>query len=234
MRKKFIFDGVSTSDYGIIISGDGVFPRAERDVSYVNIPGRDGALMYDNGRFHNVTVSYTCGIERDFAQKFSAFCAALPPTGYHRLEDTYHPDEYRLAAMVGELAPERLGANWAAGEFEIKFDCKPQRFLKSGEIPVEFTVPSTLRNVWMDALPLVTVYGTGAGTVTIGGDTVTIKAIDGSVTLDCDTQNAYKGVANKNASIYAPTFPRLTRGDNVVSWTGGVSKVEIVPRWWTI
>ena len=68
----------------------------------------------------------------------------------------------------------------------------------------------------------------------MGEYTVQIKALDGYVILDSDSQNAYKGTLNKNGTIYAPQFPVLERGKNFISWDGGITSVEITPRWWTI
>lgn len=111
----------------------------------------------------------------------------------------------------------------------------PQRFLKIGEIPMTLTAPKTIHNPGMEALPLITVYGTGAGSVTVGGVTVDIKSLDEYVILDCDTQNAYRGILeNKNNTISAPEFPTIPPGESRVGWTGGVERVEIVPRWWVL
>ena len=88
------------------------------------------------------------------------------------------------------------------------------------------------------ALPLITVYGTGEGTVTVGDITVRIKVMEDHLILDSDTQNAYTeadGVmTNQNYNIYAPVFPQLEPGVNQISWTGGVARLEIIPRWWTL
>ena len=46
--------------------------------------------------------------------------------------------------------------------------------------------------------------------------------------------NAYSGLQNKNMDIEAPEFPALLPGENKIGFSGGIQKVEIVPRWWTI
>ena len=85
------------------------------------------------------------------------------------------------------------------------------------------------------ALPLITVTGTGAGTLTVGDVTVTINSMPrGVIVLDSDTQNAYYGAFNLNSTISAPEFPTLPAGESVVRWTGGITGVEIIPRWATV
>ena len=85
------------------------------------------------------------------------------------------------------------------------------------------------------ALPTITVTGTGAGTLTVGDVTVSISSMPrGAVVLDSDTQNASYGAFNLNNTISAPEFPTLPAGESVVRWTGGITSVEIIPRWWTL
>lgn len=132
-----VFGGVDSRDYGIYISGEGVFNAPERDVEVVNIPGKDGDLLIDRGRFLNIQVTYPgFNFEPDlstFAERLRAFRAALASqAGYQRLEDSFHPDEFRLASFRDGLDVNPVMYN-TASTFDIVFDCKPQRFLKSGE-----------------------------------------------------------------------------------------------------
>lgn len=134
--KALKFDGVSSRNYGVYITGEAVFNAPERDVEMITIPGRNGAFALDNGRFQNIEVSYPAGIfadnEEDFAEAISEFRNYLcSKRGYCRLQDEYNPDEYRLAIYKSGLEVEP--AFLKAGEFTITFECKPQRFLTSGE-----------------------------------------------------------------------------------------------------
>lgn len=54
----FEFNGVRSSDYGLIISSKDIYSAPASDVSFVSVPGRNGDVMIDNNRFLNVTVSY--------------------------------------------------------------------------------------------------------------------------------------------------------------------------------
>lgn len=135
---KLIFGGLDTSDYGIAITGSGTFSAPERDVDFIEVPGRNGDLSIDNGRYKNIEVTYPANIPRQFAAKFDQFRAAISrKRGYQRLEDTYHPDEYRQGVLVEGLDPDVTALN-RGGQFNLRFNCKPQRFLKSGDLPVQF------------------------------------------------------------------------------------------------
>lgn len=132
------FDGVNSLDYGIYITGDGVYNAPTRDVEMITIAGRNGEYALDNGRFNNISVTYKAGsfasTQTEFAEKISDFRnAILSKVGYKRLEDDYHPNEYRMAVYMNGLEVDPVHYS-EAGEFELTFDCKPQRFLKSGEV----------------------------------------------------------------------------------------------------
>lgn len=232
----FIFNGETTDEHGVVVQFYPDTVHAARSVTTVHVPGRSGDLVIDDESFENCPQLYDVYLRRNA----NGTCAAaanvarwlLSPVGYCRLEDSYDPSAFRLARFVGPLDVDNVLNRY--GTATLEFDCKPQRFLKLGELPMTLTAPTTLHNPGMESLPLITVYGSGAGTVTVGGVTVDIKSLDEYVILDCDVQNAYKGLENKNNTIYAPKFPTLPPGDVQITWSGGVERVEIVPRWWTL
>ena len=134
---SLIFGGINSADYGIYITGEAVYNAPERAVEMVSVPGRNGAIVIDQGHWNNIQVTYPAGTfgktQEEFREAVSAFRnAVLSQLGYQRLTDTYHPDEYRMAVYVSglEVDPTHYGA---AGEFKLKFDCKPQRWLAEGE-----------------------------------------------------------------------------------------------------
>lgn len=184
--KALSFDNVSSRTYGVYITGEAVYNAPERDVEMVEIPGRNGSFALDKGRFQNIEVSYPAGIfadsEADFAEAVSDFRNFLcSRKGYVRLTDEYNPNEYRLAIYKSGL--EVTPAQLKAGEFSIVFDCKPQRWLTSGETAVTVANNGTLTNpTRFESSPLLEVEGYG----TIGFNGYEIKlhnAAAGNVTL---------------------------------------------------
>lgn len=177
--KGLVFDDIDSRDYGIYITGEAVFNSPERDVEMIEIPGRNGTYALDKGRFHNIEVTYPAGLfggsEADFAAGIRAFRNALASRiGYKRLEDDYNPDEYRMAVYSAGL--DVTPAQLKAGEFEITFDCKPQRFLKSGETAVSVSSGGTITNPTLfEASPLLQAWG--YGDININDETVTIDDV---------------------------------------------------------
>lgn len=231
MRNYFIFNGISSKDFGVYISGSGTFSGSERDVTTFQIPGRNGDLTLDNGRYKNRSLKYPAFIYRNFDLNVEGLRNwLLADPGYKRLEDSYHPDEFYLARYSGNFevnADEAL----RAGDFDLTFNCYPQRFLKSGEFPIEVTAATSIINdTSQTAKPLIRAYGTGS--FTIGGATLTISTASTYTDIDCDIMEAYKGSTNCNGNI-SGTFPVLMPGENSVTITG-ITKLEITPRWWIL
>ena len=238
--KTFTFGDVSSRTYGVYITGEAVYNAPERDIEMIAIPGRNGALAIDKGRFANISVTYPAGIfantQSEFAQAVSNFRNFLcSKTSYVMLADDYNPDEFRLALYKSGLEVDM--AQLRAGQFEITFECKPQRFLTSGEIEVTMGTGGTIVNpTQFDAKPLLTVGGTGR--ITINGSTITVTGNSSQVIyIDCDIMEAYSvsgsTVTNRNELISVnPDFPILAPGSNSVTSTA--SSLSITPRWWRI
>ena len=182
--KSLEFGGINSADYGVYITGEAVYNAPERAVEQVDIPGRNGAFLMDLGRFENIEVTYPCGIpgddQTDFAEKISEFRnAILSKRGYQRLTDEYNPSEYRMASYVSGMEVEAVeGQQGTVGEFELTFNCKPQRWLVNGETAVTVADGDTLTNpTRFDSEPLLEVEGYG----TIGFNGYEIELEDGSV-----------------------------------------------------
>ena len=184
--KSLIFDDIESRNFGVYITGEAVYNAPERDVEMISIPGRNGTFALDKGRFENIEVSYPAGIfadnEADFASAISDFRNYLcSRKGYCRLVDEYNPEEYRMAIYKSGL--EVTPAQLKAGEFNITFDCKPQRWLMGGEASIGISDGDMLLNPTMfDASPLLAVEGYGQ----IGFNGYEIKlhnASAGNVTL---------------------------------------------------
>lgn len=236
-RGYFNYNGKVSSAYGIEIEAYPDSTAAERIFEKITVPGRNGELIRDTGSYRNVTRAYSVYIHAAPSNLPTAVRAVagwlMGGSGYRRLEDNYDPDIYRMAAFSGPV--EMSSFYDTHGRGRLSFDCKPQKYLKSGERLISIAKSgSILHNPGFMALPLITVYGSGAGTLWVGDYPVQVKALTDSLTLDCETQNAYKGTINQNANIYAPVFPSLSPGNSAIGWNGGITGVDIVPRWWVL
>lgn len=233
MRNYFTFGGLDSRNFGIYISGSGVYNAPERDYERVSVAGRDGDLLLSNQRLNNIKLTYPAFVYTNFKQNIAAMRDAfLSLTGYQQLTDTYHPDEYRMAYFAGgtEINPTK---KLEAGDFKLSFMCKPQRYLLTGATPIQVASGDTLTNpTQQPARPLIRVYG--QGTLNVGSYTVTVGNHGQSyIDIDCDIMDCFNGTQNLNQYVILSnhTFPTLKAGANGVTYTG-ITAVEITPRWW--
>ena len=139
-----------------------------------------------------------------------------------------------LAYLAGPLEPETIPYN-RAGTFALDFGCKPQRFLKSGEDVLTVVSGGKLYNpTGCAALPLIRLTLTGDAKLNVGGVQMSVAGHTGPMWIDCDLQDAYYNNTNLNKYLTAPEFPVLGAGATQVSWSGGIDKCEVVPRWWRL
>lgn len=234
MNHYLTFAGANSLDYGVQISGGGTYGAPERVYEVVEVPGRNGNLLIDQNRYQNIQVSYPAFIARKFSENVEGWRNwLLSHIGYQRLEDTYHPDEYRLACYNDIFSVETTPAN-LGGRFEINFTAKPQRWLKIGEDLRAVTSGDVLKNPTVfPAKPLVRIYG--SGTVTLGTQVVTITAhTQAYMDVDSELLDCHCGTTNLNsyATFSDDKFPVL-EGDTAVTFSG-ITKLEIAPRWWKL
>lgn len=237
LRKYFKWGGVSSKDLGVFLARQTIRPAPTRNIENIIVPGRNGDLKIDQTTYKNVKMVYVCSIAKkdiqiqDAARSLREWLMA--DGGYKKLVDDYTPDFYQMASFTGPQEIARALRDY--GTAEIEFDCKPQLFLLAGEQIMCFATPGSIYNpTRFIALPNIRVYGNAAGTVSIGNVLVQIKEINEYIDLDCELEDAFKGVENWNSKIYAPLFPYLAPGETGISWNGGITKIEIKPRWWTL
>ena len=235
LNETFYLDGIDARSAGIHLQAPIEFGEAVPVVEAQTIPGRNGDLIWETGSYENRGASASCFcLQKDVEKAVSsAGRFLLGKKGYRRLETSDDPDHYWMARV--ENSPQIAMRLRTLAPFEIGFDCKPQRFVKAGEKTISYSGNGLLFNQYRQvALPLIIVYGQGAGRITKGNCVVEIKTFEGMLYLDSDTQNAYNDNGNQNINIFAPIFPSLPDGETQISFSGGIERVEIIPRWWEL
>lgn len=244
MNKTFTFDSIVSSTYGLYITNGSVYNAPEREIDMYSIPGRNGDLAIDQGRYENIDVTYEVYSKKTSQTQFSdniknlraALCSRY---NYARLTDDYNTSEFRLGLYKSGL--ELNAPIDRAASIKVVFNCKPQRFLTSGETAQTFTAGGTISNPTLFASsPLIVV--TGYGQLGIGSYTITIQGDDPTqkIYIDTDIMEAWgyesQVLVSKNDYIayLNNAIPKLVPGSNSISLDTYISKVEITPRWWRI
>lgn len=186
-----IYNDKNLSDFGVAVIGRGTFNAPARDIEKVHVPGRSGDMLFDDGSMQNIVVTYPdCCIVENFPRNVRALRNFLyTDPGYHKLEDSYNPETYRLGAFLGPFDAEgHTGRGNRSGVFSLSFDCKPYRYLRSGDnliaLPLRRTSGSNyIYTVSLGAVPFFTIYGS------LSGATITITEYDSNGSSLCS--NSY-------------------------------------------
>ncbi len=230
-----IFNGRNLADFGVFVDHSRTFPVPERDVEFFDVPGRNGILSFDNGRFTDIDIVFPCFIRENFVTNYRNLEEYLQTCrGFCRLETSAESSHFRKGALVGGIQPRTTAFN-NGGFFDLQFRCHPQRWLKSGETAVSFTANGTITNPTLFASkPLLRVYGKGA--FVVGNTQITISDFDTYTDINCDLMECYKGATDCSefVTISGNDFPVLQPGSNQVQLGSGITKIEITPRWFAI
>ena len=265
--RSFTYDGINSLDKGVYITGEAVYNAPERDIEMVAIPGRNGDLAIDQGRYNNIEVSYPAGMygpdRPDFAERVREFRNLLTSRyTYLRLTDEYNPDEFRLALYKSGLEVG-FAAYHQAGEFTITFECKPQRFLTSGEEPVDVYRHEVLTDHNLEPITTHTgaeidlnsmsgevvnptpyeckplIIAPRTGNVNIGNIDIEIAGdVTSDVYIDCDSMEIY--TMQGDAMISAADLVTFTPNRFPVMppgenvFSSSIPDIQIIPRWWIL
>ena len=120
-----VYGGESSADYGMVVSEAPAFEHPTRKQTVYTVPGRNGAVIFQDDAWEDVVRSYNVWTAFDvdnLAEKVNAFEAMLNSMkGYQRLEDSFEPDVFRLGYYSGgDSFTNRM---MTAGEATINFAC---------------------------------------------------------------------------------------------------------------
>ena len=220
----FIFAGENSRTYGVYITEPAVFDAPERDVDMLTIPGRNGELVKDNGRFRNINVTYHCALPAESDTDFNAGIADFrnmlaSKIGYQELSDEINTGEFRQGAFIDGIAVETV--NPEAGTFDVVFNCKPQRFLTTGQTAVAVTSGDSITNPTLfDSRPMLQIWGYGG--MDINGDEMEIISTNiGDISIWGGVANYFNSNRPSGGAIGGgPTIPTgvinsLNVGDSI-------------------
>lgn len=142
---EIVFNGISSKEYDIQVEHPPGYQIPERDCDVIHVPGRNGDIVIDKGSYKNVERSYQIAVgslDKDFIDLVNPISEWLHSgVGYCRLEDSYEPEYYRLAMFNENVEIDNI--EFHGGRTTITFDCKPQRFFKSGDESIVFRALKT-------------------------------------------------------------------------------------------
>ncbi len=227
MYQYFIWNGIKSTDMGVIMLKAPSISIPQRRVNEIKVSGRNGTLHEDEQTFENYTKEAECHV-MDRSQ-IDEVCKRL--TGFGEVIFSSEPDKVYRAYIKNQISFGSILKN--INDFLIQFDVQPFKYRANPfRDDLELTAPTIIRNsgtVYSE--PIITVYGSGDITLSINDVDYPLYGVNESITIDSEMMEVFKGNANQNSKYGGETFPRFEVGENAISWTGNVEKVEIHPKW---
>ena len=225
-KLDFGFNGKWTRTQGVELVELPNIPRPELKGKSVTIPGRDGDLWMPENAYGMISFDLKCRTKKDaILTDISSWL-----TGFGDLILPNFPDFHYRARLVEDFPYVPFLPRSGLYNFTVKCQCQPFRYRIIAE-EINLTAAADILNpgTWR-SLPIITVYGKGDGILSVGMQRVTLWGMSDYVTLDSETEEAFKGGESYNASMEGG-FPALPTGKMRISWSGGISRVAITPRW---
>lgn len=198
---------------------------AEERIEKQIVPGRSGFLtVKDNSYEEQIKPVEFHMIDEVEVDHLKAWL-----TGMDRVIFSNQPDRYYKASIISKVDLAEIVPILHKGV--VQFDCQPFGYLLDGEELIQIITPMTLYNSGTyESEPYLKVYGIGDIILRVNDQVLQIKGITDYVEIDTELDEIFKGtVSMENASV--GDTPVLEVGDNTITWSGTITKLEIIPRW---
>ena len=217
---------------GLLISELPPVSKPQMRTQVDTVDGRDGDIVTDLG-FQAYDREVSIGLTRNFdiddvTDYFNSEGIAIfsnEPTLYYKYKIVQQIDyerliRFRKAKVVFHVQPFKYSTIETPLAYEID----------------EQTAIKVFNSGNYKSKPKMTIYGTGQIVLALNGTNILAISLgaEGSITIDTATLEAYKGTVLKNRLVKGDYDKfALIKGENTISWTGTVSKIEIddYSRW---
>jgi len=231
----FTYKGIRNADMHLRVLNDVAFASPKRDVNVIQVPGRDGDLIMDNGRYSSVIRSIPCRIEAPNHVNVENLISQInnwltSDAKFHDFEWENDPEFRYLARVEGDVISQRILSRY--GKTAIDFRIHPIKYLRSSLLERQITSGTNVFNQFdVDAKPLIRIVGNGNITINIGGRRLELQGIGGGCIIDSENQTitTLNGQVTLFERMYSP-FPVLRSGNNAVTFSRNDIQVFITPR----
>ena len=231
----FTYKGKSSKDMHLRVLNDLIFASPRRDVNVIQVPGRDGDLVMDNGRYESVIRSVPCRLEVPNDVKVESVINDLNnwlinEGGFHEFSWENDPDFKYLARVENGIVSQRILSQF--GNTTIDFKIHPIKYLKTGFEERPVVNNTTLTNPFgIAAKPIIRIVGSGDITINFGGRPLVLTGIGGGCIVDTEEQTITD--LNGRVTLFKnmrSLFPELKPGNNQVTFSRNDIQVFVTPR----
>lgn len=227
--EKIIWKGIDSNTIpGLIICELPPITKPKMKTSIIKIDGRDGDIIEELG-YESYTKNISIGLARNY--KIDEVIKYFTGTG--TLELSNEPNKIYNCKIIDKIDYEKLLRFKKA---IVKFHTQPFKYLKNESI-VEQTITTqtsiNVENIGLEiSKPIITLEGTGTIEISINNKTIfkyTFPDNETKVVIDSIEEEAYLEGVYKNRNMLGE-FPKLQVGENIITWTGTITKIKIEPK----
>jgi predicted phage tail component-like protein len=218
----------SYTDFGIQIAKRPVIPSPTRKIEYVNVPGRDSNLRFDEGTFEDLTIAVECAFLKNtnLASAIDEVKEWLLLAGENDLIFSFQATRKYKAQVVNRIDFSQTLKY--ISKFVIVFNCRPFKYTVLNPGIIITANPGTIINPSaVPCRPVMKIFGSGDVNLEINAVRIYLYNINEYLTIDSVLMDAYKDTALANNNMLGE-FPLFKTGENNISWIGEVSKIEII------
>lgn len=218
----FVFKNRDSREFDIIVNELPPHQTVDDEVEYVEVPGRDGYLTVTTDRKPSLEKQIVISIYDD-----TNICDIKEwLNGSGELILSNDADVFYNARIQTIRDFEEVSKY---GPSSFTFKCQPYGYLYSGDDTLIIDSKNTiLINQYAESKPIIKVVGSGVGDVTINNKKIIIDNIDSSIVIDSELEESYSGTQE---AFFKGDYPVFINGENAITWSGGVTRLEVIPRW---
>lgn len=220
-----LLDNIPSSDFKLAPTFRPDIPTPEQVVETITVDGRHGSLT-SLGAFKDITFP----IEYNILEEENIKPLLRKIRGYFFgkkvLQFTDDDVFYKIKSLQITETDNQIEEY---GLFTVAFVCDPFQYEKSPNRTI--TTGTTIINPGtIESEPLIKIFGTGDIKIIINDDSFQITGLTDYISVDCELKETHRNKVSKNKNMVGG-YPTFKPGNNKISFTGNVTKLEVETRW---
>lgn len=224
-----ILNGINSNTIsGLIIQELAPISKPQKKVKITEIEGKDGDIIDELGyEAYDKTIKIGLSRNYDIDQIIKYFNSS------GKVTFSNENDKYYLYTITKKIDFERLVRFRTA---TVTFHVQPFKYKVDEEL-VDVSISNqtsiTVENIGLEvSKPIITLYGSGIIELSINNSAVFQVNIDEDyLTIDSINEEAFKDtLSNLKNRKMSGDFPILNPGENVITWTGNLTRIIVDPK----
>lgn len=209
--------------------------NAVDDVEEIEVLGRDGVLIRDNQRKRPIQRNFEFTVEddRELINIEERLTEWLDFTGFKDAVLSWDDDYiYRIRPFKAFDLDEIV---FKFGKLNLGFQFHPVKYWRGGRNPIEITSGDVLTNRERNiAQPTIKIEGDGDISLFINGRETRFENVQDGVIIESEKRLVHWDTRpqwQKLMRLSENDFPYFDKGENEITFTGEVTKIEVTPNW---